>query len=190
MEIAPITNNGYSQSSETRSLIAELLPDKMTPEQIADILVIRLKDDEHRALMALQPGDSVCIINVQHRDIEAGLPEFNIGTNQYGVKIITYGKNNSVDVYRGPTLSSNDPIVTLKLVDFQFNLDPLKEINPSQFGDNAILIPGIKGDILGFLEDKYRQSRAYTTEQINDLGFYTRTFELVGTLDPQAVATK
>ena len=190
MEIAPITNNGHSQSSETRLLIAELLPDKMTPEQIADILVIRLRDDEHQALMTLQPGDNVCIINVQHRDIEASLPEFNIGTNQYGVKILTYGKNNSVDAYRDPTLSSDNPIVVLKLIDFQFNLDPLLEVNPSQLGDNAMLIPDIKGDILGFLEDKYRQSRAYTTEQINDLGFYTRTFELVGTIDPQAVATK
>lgn len=190
METTPITNNGHSQSSETRSLIADLLPGDMSPEQIADILVIRLKDDEHQAFMTLQPGDNACIINVQHGDIEASLPEFKIGTNQYGVKILAYGRNNSVNVHREPTLSSGDPIVVLRLIDFQFDLGSLTRINPSQFGSNVKLIPDIGGNILGFLEEKYRQSRAYTTEQINDLGFYARIFEVIGTLDPLVVATK
>ena len=189
METTPITNNGHSQSSETRLLIADLLPDDMSPEQIADILVIRLRGDEHQALMALQPGNNAGIINVQHRDIEVSLPEFHIGTNQYGVKILTYGKNNGADAHREPTLSSGDPIVVLRLIDSQFDLDPSTKVNPSQFGSNVRLIPDIGGNVLEFLEEKYRQSRAYTTEQINDLGFYVRIFEIIDTLNPLVVGS-
>ncbi len=167
---------GSNDNLHTKLHIAALLEQK-EPIVPSGMTLVRLTSPEYEQLFSLKEGSKVAVINLQHFNIHERLREFQIGINQYGVRI-TVGGRNTQNETREPVLDAKGPIIIMRLDAYHYGIDPTYTPNAKELDVDHIVL-GSANTVLQLLRDKYATTM---TVDFSTAKYYMRIFTILDTI--------